>query len=194
MPDFSGAYEVTPPWDIGRPQPAFQALADAGRLLGRVLDAGCGTGEHALMAAALGLDATGIDAASNAIGLARTKAQSLGLNVRFEVGDVVELASLGEQWDTVLDSGCFHTMEDDERAAYVENLHQVIPAGGRFFMLCFSDLQPGEFGPRRITQEEIRRAFTDGWMVDSIEPALMETNLEERDMRSWLATITRTEH
>jgi hypothetical protein len=30
-------YRTTPPWDIGRPQPAFVALADAGRLRGRVL-------------------------------------------------------------------------------------------------------------------------------------------------------------
>lgn len=41
-----------PPWDIGRPQPAFVRLADSGLLAGRVLDAGCGTGEHALLAAA----------------------------------------------------------------------------------------------------------------------------------------------
>jgi SAM-dependent methyltransferase len=56
-------YAGPPPWDIGRPQPAFQALADAGSVSGRVLDVGCGTGEHALMAARLGLDATGIDLA-----------------------------------------------------------------------------------------------------------------------------------
>ena len=46
-------YASTPPWDIGRPQPAFLALARVGAITGRVLDAGCGTGEHTLMAAAL---------------------------------------------------------------------------------------------------------------------------------------------
>ena len=49
--DFDAAYSGTPPWDIGRPQPAFLALAEAGALRGRVLDVGCGTGEHTLMAA-----------------------------------------------------------------------------------------------------------------------------------------------
>lgn len=53
-------YVTPPPWDIGRPQPVFLALAEAGALRGRVLDAGCGTGEHAIMAAGLGLDATGV--------------------------------------------------------------------------------------------------------------------------------------
>ena len=32
--------------------------------------------------------------------------------VRFEVGDVLELGALGERYDTVLDSGCFHVLDD----------------------------------------------------------------------------------
>ena len=42
-------YASRPPWDIGHSQPAFKALAEQGVLRGRVLDVGCGTGEHALM-------------------------------------------------------------------------------------------------------------------------------------------------
>src|SRR5216684_2960381 len=69
-PDFDEMYAGSPPWDIGRPQPAFLELAEAGGFTGRVLDAGCGTGEHTLMAAARGLDATGIDASAIAIAMA----------------------------------------------------------------------------------------------------------------------------
>src|SRR5437879_5716752 len=50
--DFDAMYTGTPPWDIGRPQGSLRASADAGGLTGRVLDAGGGTGEHALGAAA----------------------------------------------------------------------------------------------------------------------------------------------
>ena len=91
---FNDAYLGTPPWDIGRPQGAFRALADAGELRGRLLDSGCGTGEHALMAASIGLEATGIDDSPLAIEKAQTKARESGLDVRFVVGSVLELAAL----------------------------------------------------------------------------------------------------
>jgi hypothetical protein len=34
------------PWDIGAPQPAVVALADAGEFTGEVLDIGCGLGDN----------------------------------------------------------------------------------------------------------------------------------------------------
>ena len=43
-----------PPWDIGRPQPAIARLATEGAYAGAVLEAGCGTGENALLVATLG--------------------------------------------------------------------------------------------------------------------------------------------
>lgn len=184
-------YAGTPPWNIGRPQPAFQALADAGTLQGRVLDAGCGTGEHALMAASLGLAATGVDTAPTAIAIAQRKVAERGLDARFLVWDALDLPGLGEQYDTVLDCGLFHVLDDGDRATYVRGLRAVIPIGGQFHMLCFSDRQPGDFGPRRISQDEIREAFTDGWRINSIRPARLEILPAPAAALGWLATITR---
>lgn len=49
---WDASYQGGPaPWDIGEPQPAFARLASAGGFAGSVLDAGCGSGEHALLAA-----------------------------------------------------------------------------------------------------------------------------------------------
>ena len=53
-------------------QPAFLRLAKGGLLTGRVLDAGCGTGEHALLAARSGAEAVGVDVSARAIERAPT--------------------------------------------------------------------------------------------------------------------------
>jgi len=190
--DFDALYAGTPPWEIGRPQPAFLELAQAGALRGRVLDVGCGTGEHALLAAGLGLDATGIDAAPLAIAIAEGKAQDRGLRARFLVWNALQLAELGEEFDTVIDSGLFHVFEDEDRLRFVDSLRAVIRAGGRYYMLCFSDRQPGDFGPRRVSQGEIRTSFSDGWQVDSIDAAKMDVTFEAQGVFAWLATITPT--
>ncbi len=190
--DFDEMYIGTPPWDIGRPQPVFVRLLEAGAIRGRVLDAGCGTGEHVLMAAASGLEATGVDAAPKAIALATAKAAERGVDARFLVWDAVRLAELGEQFDTVIDSGLFHVFDDDRRALYVERLAAVVRRGGRYLMCCFSDRQPGDWGPRRVRREEIDAVFATGWRVESVEPAQFETNLDPPVALAWLATITRT--
>jgi cyclopropane fatty-acyl-phospholipid synthase-like methyltransferase len=189
--DFDALYVGTPPWDIGRPQPAFVELADAGALRGRVLDVGCGTGEHALMAAAIGLDATGIDAAPSAIAIAQRKALERQLTARFLVHNALDLVSLDEHFDTVLDCGLFHIFEDADRSPFVENLRAVIPAGGRYYMLCFSDRQPGDWGPRRIPQHEITATFSDGWRIDTIDPVTIDITIDPSGVRAWRAAIRR---
>ena len=189
--EFNKSYAGTPPWDIGRPQAPFQALADSGELRGKVLDAGCGTGEHALLAARLGLDSTGVDFSPAAIALAQAKARERGITARFLVHDALRLADLGEQFDTVLDSGLFHCFDDDERRQFVTSLESAMAPRGRYFLLCFSDRQPGDWGPRRLTQAEIRANFAEGWRVDSIEPVILETILDPPQVQCWFARITR---
>ena len=190
--DFDEMYAAaTPPWDIGRPQPAFLALAEAGVLQGKVLDVGCGTGEHALLAAQRGYDATGVDLAEAAIAIAISKAESRGIGANFLVWDALDLPGLGQQFDTLLDSGLFHVLDDTDRERYLASLRGAVGPGGRYFMLCFSDQQPGDWGPRRITEKELRDCFADGWRIDSLEPTTIEITFDPAVVQAWLASMTR---
>jgi cyclopropane fatty-acyl-phospholipid synthase-like methyltransferase len=190
---WDSAYQDLPPWDIGRPQPAFARLADSGLLSGRVLDAGCGTGEHVLLAAAHGAAVLGVDLSALAIEKARGKAAERGLTARFEVADALHLERLGESFDTVIDSGLFHVFDDADRASYVTSLAAVIEPGGWYYMMCFSDSQPGVWGPRRVRREEILSAFTGGWAVESLTPDTFAVNRVEEttSVSAWLAVIRR---
>jgi 2-polyprenyl-3-methyl-5-hydroxy-6-metoxy-1,4-benzoquinol methylase len=132
---FDALYSGTPPWDIGRPQAAFVLLAESGGWRGRILDVGCGTGEHVLLAATLGLPATGIDTAPTAIRRAQQKARERDLPARFLVHSALELLALGEQFDTVVDCGLFHIFDDQDRSRFVDSLRFAIPLGGRYSML-----------------------------------------------------------
>src|SRR5438309_6727715 len=137
-PSWNSVYEGSPPWDIGRPQPDFVKLADAGKFSGRVLDVGCGTGEHVMLAASHGAEAMGVDVAELAIERARAKAEQRGISAMFEVGDVLHLDRLKRQFDVITDSGVFHIFDDEERPVSVHSLRSALRPGGMYYRMCFS--------------------------------------------------------
>ena len=188
---FEEAYKGTPPWDIGRAQPAFESVADAGLVIGPVLDAGCGTGENALLFAARGFEVIGVDAVDAAVAAARAKAEARGLQAEFIVHDALALGALGRRFRTVVDSGLFHTFDDDERPEYVTSLAAVTALHAKVFILCFSEHELGDAGPRRVTQAELRKSFdVPPFHVLDIEAAEMGTNLGG-GRKAWLASIER---
>lgn len=189
---FDDVYRGTPPWDIGRPQREFVALEESGEIAGDVLDVGCGTGENALYLAGRGHVVWGVDSAPGAIETARRRAQGRGVRVTFLVQDALHLQAIGRTFDTVLDSGLFHTLSDDERPRFARSLSAALRPGGSYLMLAFSEREPGEYSlPRRVSQPEIRTTFSDGWRIAWIRPAVFESSIRPDGSRAWLSSITR---
>jgi cyclopropane fatty-acyl-phospholipid synthase-like methyltransferase len=191
MDFFDTAYQGTPPWDIGRPQKEFVELARRGEITGSVLDIGCGTGEHALFFAAEGHEVWGIDSAPLAIQKANEKAAVRGLHVHFLVMNALDLARLNRTFDTVTDSGLFHTLSDKDRPVFVDSLAAILSPAGKYFMLCFSELEPAGYGPRRITKREIQDCFRDGWSINYIRPAVFESRTRAEGPHAWLSSISK---
>jgi 2-polyprenyl-3-methyl-5-hydroxy-6-metoxy-1,4-benzoquinol methylase len=186
-----------PPWDIGKPQPKF--AAEAGRLSGSILDCGCGTGENALFFASRGHAVTGMDFLEAPVAAARRKAAERGVAATFRVGDALKLEESSEQFDNAIDSGLLHVFDDENRARYALGLAKVVRPGGRVMLMCFSDKTPGEQGPRRVTEAELRAAFAKGWEIETLELARFETRPEARqrmfageDPWAWFLVARRT--
>jgi len=194
MSFFDDAYEGTPPWDIGRPQGAFVQLVEKGVLHeSPVLDVGCGTGENSLFLAAKGFEVTGIDSAPRAIEKAKRKAKERKLKATFLVHDAFDLKTLGRMFPTVIDNGLFHVFGNRERVRFRNGLYAVMRPGGTYFMMCFSEKEPTDWGgPRRVTKEEIRETFAPPkFRVGSIEDTRFETHHHEDGGFAYLATVGR---
>lgn len=202
---FDDAYAGTPPWDIGRPQSAIRSLfeTDGESFEGPILDLGCGTGENSLFLADRGYSVLGIDASPRAIAKAREKAETRDVagEIGFRVQDALSLSDLDEEFGVVLDCGLFHVFDDETRRTYVSSLERVVEPNGRVVVLCFSDREPGEWGPRRISEAELRRAFSDVWTVETIDPARFEVNAGHDEVtpsngdsvEAWLTVVHRAE-
>ncbi len=146
-----------------------------------------------MLAAAVGAEVLGIDIAPRAVERAQERAVELGLPARFVVADALALPALGETFGVVIDSGAFHVFDDAQRPAYVAGLAAVTHPGSHLYLLCFSDQTPGEFGPRRVSREELHDAFSGGWGVEAIEPSSFELppGNPVSEARAWLVTIRR---
>ena len=112
--------------------------------------------------------------------------------------DALALNDLLEVFDSVIDSGLFHVFDDDDRQRYVKGLASLLKPGGRLFVLCFSDEEPGTQGPRRVSEKEIRDALSVAWRFGSIEPARLEVRPDLKGLsfndggpKTWFIVVRR---
>lgn len=193
MISWEDAYKITPPWDIGRPQPAFVDLFGTGELnRGRVLDVGCGTGENSLYLAGAGFSVVGVDLSTRAITAAREKAVQKKSNADFRLGNALSLDFRDGDFDDVIDSGLFHTFNDNDRTSFAREMARVLKVGGKYFMLCFSDKEPTNWGgPRRITREEIEATFSSLFKINYVKDAFFATRFHKDGGKAYLTSATR---
>ena len=189
---FSALYERLPGWEVGHPQPAIVELDRHGAIGACVLDAGCGTGENALFLAEHGHQVWGIDVVDAAINAAAEKARRRGLpSARFLVADALALDQLGLTFDTVVDSGLLHAMTDAEQRVYLDQVRAVLRPGGNIHVLCYSEQQPGDTGPRRVKRSELEQLFVAGWSDLAIVETRFAVNISEDGAAAYLVSARR---
>jgi len=149
--------------------PGLAGLLEGPRLSapGAALDLGCGKGDTAVYLAQRGWTVTGVDLDAEGLAYARSGAAEAGARVRLVEGDVTRLAALdvGDGYALVVDSGCYHTLADDRRDAYVRSVNAVAAEGATLFMLAIGRIR----ADRGVDPDEVRARFTGWRLVDCHE-------------------------
>ena len=143
-------------WDTGVTPPEVEEFLSE-HPPGRALDLGCGTGTNLIALARAGWEAVGVDFIRRAVLTAREKIRREGVSARVVHDDVSTLNKVSGTFDLVLDIGCFHSLDDDQREGYTQRLFSLLAPGGTFLLYAFQR-DPGEGSPG-ITREELDRRF-----------------------------------
>ena len=171
------------PWDSGMTPPQLVELVEGPAALkpGRALDLGCGTGTNAAYLSEHGWDVTGIDFVPRAIAAAKRKA----LHAKLVVGDVTQLADAGVSgpFDLLFDLGCFHSLPDDRRDAYVGEAARVAKPGATLLMFAFGEKGRGT---PVASEAEIRSRFAKPFDMVEVKPGASFAR------QTWYRMIRRT--
>lgn len=166
------------PWDghpIGKKlRELIEATDDTALAPSLALDIGCGTGDNTIYLAQHGWRTTGVDYVAQALDAARAKASEHGVDATFVRADVTRLSSanIGRDFGLIVDNGCLHGMNDDDRDAYVREVTALAAPESRLLIMAM--IPGGSSGVRGIDLPEMQQRFTPTWTLVSAgdEPSL----------------------
>jgi len=184
---------ASPPWDTRAPDDFVIGWHEAGLIRGDVLDVGCGLGDNAIYLVQQGHDVTGLDISPAALSTARQRAEDAGVDLKFVVGDATELGGYSEAFDTVIDCGMYHCLDDNAMRGYLLALHRATRSGARLLLGCFSDDTTVKVKwPRSLSERSLRDGFDGtGWDIATLEPATLSRD-GRPDIALWLVQADRS--
>ena len=167
------------PWYTPDLDKDFERALTQHRLQGkRILDLGTGPATHALNLAKRGFEVVGTDISPSAIRKARAAAKAAGLTIEFRVDDILTSKLPRDFVDVIMDRGVFHVLPPEKRSAYVDTVHRILRPRGWLFLKCFSDKEPGTYGPYRIAAKALRGYFEEKFEILSIVNSVFEGALK----------------
>lgn len=128
---------------------------------GKFLDLGTGPGTQAIKLFDRGFKVTASDISETAIKKANDLYNKDIQKVRFIVDDILKSNFKENEFDYVFDRGCFHVLSVNDRKKYNIEVKRILNHNGIIFLKCFSIKEPGDYGPYRFSEEDLRDIFQD---------------------------------
>jgi SAM-dependent methyltransferase len=131
-------------WDLGRYEwVATELLPVAEVAVARldpapgefVVDVGCGTGNATFLAAARGASVLGVDPSPRLLGVARSSAERLGLDIRLEAGEAAALPVHDAEVDAIV--SVFAVIFADDPSAAAAEMARAVRPGGRIVLTAW---------------------------------------------------------
>ncbi len=157
-------------------RPLFKAMLEAARVVdgGHILDAGCGGGAASVMAAELGAQVSGIDAAEGLINHARKRVPGGD----FRVGDIEELPFDDDAFSAVIAPNSVQYSGD--RLATLRGFARVCQEGGHIVAGLFGTPKKVAFAPVfAAVRDALPQAPPRGGPFELSMPGVLESLFEE---------------
>jgi SAM-dependent methyltransferase len=143
---------------------------------GKFLDLGTGPGTQAIQLAKRGFSTTGSDLSKTAI----DKAKKLSNDVNFVVDDFLNSKFPDNEFDFILDRGCFHVFDIIQRPCYVNQIKRILCNDGIIFLKCMSSKEKDlsdDKGPHKLSKEELTDTFSNDFEVENIKDTVYHGTL-----------------
>jgi SAM-dependent methyltransferase len=144
---------------------------------GKFLDLGTGPATQAILLAKRGFTVIGSDLSESAVNRARN-VYANEKNVNFVVDDILNSNLKENEFDYIFDRGCFHVLFPTDRQIHIVKIKQILKDNGILFLKCFSEKEPRQEGPYKVSQREIRDLFSKYFRIDSIKETVYQGTLD----------------
>ena len=144
---------------------------------GKFLDLGTGPGTQAIQLAKLGFEATGADISKSAI----DKAKQLSRNTNFVVDNILDSSFPDNEFDFILDRGCFHVFEPSLRNNYLNQIKRILKDDGILFLKVMSVEEKGlpeDEGPYKFSKQDVLDVFEKDFEIIEIKPTVYYGTLD----------------